>query len=372
MFDAVDPKQSFPDLEQGILKYWQEEGEYDKAGHYYQHALTLNPNDSEVNFCVGCFNQTLGQLNKAEFHFKKALETNPHNARSLAGLGEIYFDQSKRGMAERCFKKAMEVGGRNDVVILRSYCKYLLACKLYQQVLSIWQEVEKRYPKNLAIQLGLADYYEAIGKFDSAEKIFNKLVNEQQKDAGLLYKWAAMEEARHETEKAIALSRQILDIEPDHVMAHQLIARILMRNNSYEAAREELNKIDLEKLDNDNYTHSIILFERAKIRDRLGEYDAAYGDLVTANDLKNEVAGFGYEQEKRKIYNTKLRDIFSQENIKRLPYYEGESTSGTPTANPVVVLTVVLAIIFVVLLIVLLVLIGKKPEKSEEFGESYY
>ncbi|MFH1326889.1 MAG: hypothetical protein ABIH59_02055 [archaeon] len=40
--------------------------------------------------------------------------------------------------------------------------------------------------------------------------------------------------------------------------------------------------------------------------------------------------------------------------------------------NPIVILTVILAIIFIVLLIVLIVLIGKKPEKSGEFGESYY
>jgi len=46
--------------------------------------------------------------------------------------------------------------------------------------------------------------------------------------------------------------------------------------------------------------------------------------------------------------------------------------SSIGTGSPVVVLTVILAIIFIVLLIVLIVLIGKKPEKSEEFGESYY
>jgi preprotein translocase subunit SecG len=40
--------------------------------------------------------------------------------------------------------------------------------------------------------------------------------------------------------------------------------------------------------------------------------------------------------------------------------------------NPIVVLTVVLAIIFLVLLVVLIVLIGRKPQKSEEYGESYY
>ena len=41
-------------------------------------------------------------------------------------------------------------------------------------------------------------------------------------------------------------------------------------------------------------------------------------------------------------------------------------------ASPIVILTVVLAIIFLVLLVVLIVLVTKKPEKAEEFGESYY
>jgi len=48
----------------------------------------------------------------------------------------------------------------------------------------------------------------------------------------------------------------------------------------------------------------------------------------------------------------------------------GQQDSGN--TNPIAVLTIVLAIIFIVLLVVLFVLIGKKPEKSDEFGESYY
>ena len=40
--------------------------------------------------------------------------------------------------------------------------------------------------------------------------------------------------------------------------------------------------------------------------------------------------------------------------------------------NNIVVLTIVLAIIFVVLVIILIVLLTRKPQKSEEFGESYY
>lgn len=46
--------------------------------------------------------------------------------------------------------------------------------------------------------------------------------------------------------------------------------------------------------------------------------------------------------------------------------------SANQVTNPIVVLTIVLAIIFLVLLVVLIVLLSKKPEKTEEFGESYY
>lgn len=51
---------------------------------------------------------------------------------------------------------------------------------------------------------------------------------------------------------------------------------------------------------------------------------------------------------------------------------QGSSTSKVFSGNTAVVLTVVLAIIFVVLLVVLIVLLTRKPEKSQETGESYY
>ncbi|HKL23397.1 MAG TPA: hypothetical protein VJ895_01465 [Candidatus Nanoarchaeia archaeon] len=51
---------------------------------------------------------------------------------------------------------------------------------------------------------------------------------------------------------------------------------------------------------------------------------------------------------------------------------ELELTVEGKSSNSVVVLAIVLAIIFLVLLVVLIVLLGKKPEKTEDFGESYY
>ncbi len=64
-------------------------------------------------------------------------------------------------------------------------------------------------------------------------------------------------------------------------------------------------------------------------------------------------------------------DLVDKVNFSGSGVANGAAVDGGET-NPIVVLTVILAIIFIVLLIVLIVLIGKKPEKSGEFGESYY
>jgi len=61
--------------------------------------------------------------------------------------------------------------------------------------------------------------------------------------------------------------------------------------------------------------------------------------------------------------------VFSGENLVGTVEFTDVKSEVT---SSIVVLTVILAIIFVVLLVVLIVLLTKKPEKDEEFNESYY
>lgn len=74
-------------------------------------------------------------------------------------------------------------------------------------------------------------------------------------------------------------------------------------------------------------------------------------------------------------YNFAVNVQSGEELVKKESFtanVEGNTTSKTFSGNTAIVLTVVLAIIFVVLLIVLIVLLTRKPEKSQEIGESYY
>jgi hypothetical protein len=68
-------------------------------------------------------------------------------------------------------------------------------------------------------------------------------------------------------------------------------------------------------------------------------------------------------------YTFNVNILSGDELVKTVTF--GLEVEGKQT-NSIVVLTIVLAIIFLVLLVVLIVLLGRKPEKSEEFGESYY
>lgn len=64
--------------------------------------------------------------------------------------------------------------------------------------------------------------------------------------------------------------------------------------------------------------------------------------------------------------------VFSGEQLVESVPMTVKASGSSAASNPLVILTVILAIIFVVLLIVLIVLMSRKPERSEEFGESYY
>jgi uncharacterized membrane protein len=65
-------------------------------------------------------------------------------------------------------------------------------------------------------------------------------------------------------------------------------------------------------------------------------------------------------------------NVHSNDELVARDSYTATVEGKSFAANATVILTVVLAIIFVVLLVVLIVLLTKKPQKSEEFGESYY
>lgn len=81
---------------------------------------------------------------------------------------------------------------------------------------------------------------------------------------------------------------------------------------------------------------------------------------------------YDVEATKAGSYNFAV-NVYSDGQLVKTQDYVANAEEGNALAgNATVLLTVILAIIFIVLLVVLVVLLTRKPEKVEEFGESYY
>jgi len=90
---------------------------------------------------------------------------------------------------------------------------------------------------------------------------------------------------------------------------------------------------------------------------------------VSAGSSKTVVVRATADEAGRKTFTVNVNsegELIKSESL--TANVEGRGFGG----NATVVLTVILAIIFIVLLVVLIVLLTRKPEKKEEFGESYY
>ncbi len=64
--------------------------------------------------------------------------------------------------------------------------------------------------------------------------------------------------------------------------------------------------------------------------------------------------------------------VYSGDKLLSTVNFSGTGQAASQLTSPVMVLTIILAVVFLVLLVVLVVLITKRPQKTEEFGESYY
>lgn len=85
----------------------------------------------------------------------------------------------------------------------------------------------------------------------------------------------------------------------------------------------------------------------------------------------SETVKFDVSADKAGTYSF-AANILSNGDLVSRTSYTAEVEGRSAAANATVILTVVLAIVFIVLLVVLIVLLTKKPQKTEEFGESYY
>ena len=123
------------------------------------------------------------------------------------------------------------------------------------------------------------------GRFELARSVYEAIVRQAPRHPVSANAWAnlaALHERHNRVGQAVSSAEEALGIDPGHPVAGLIAARCLRRNGACEEALVRVESVPAER-----HT-SGLMFERARLLDRLGRYDAAYQGYVLANQRRTE------------------------------------------------------------------------------------
>ncbi len=162
----------------------------------------------------------------------------PGEQRPLAALIRSYVDAGRFDDAENFLRSVIAVYPDNI------YARLLLAQRLIQKpdhpaAEKLLRETLRRKPEEPMTWLLLARLLRQNGRTEEAARLLDRWMKTQPWNAGIVFERARLEEAAGRPEKAMALYRNILARDPDHLLAANNLASLLLEGSPDNAAITE-------------------------------------------------------------------------------------------------------------------------------------
>lgn len=334
---SIDP--NFPDVYVSMAQIAEDNNNIDEAIALYQKSLELSPGNENAYYGLGTIYLELGNYFGAVESFNKALKSNPNFALAFAGLANAFIKANKTILAREYLEKAIELNPDNAFV-------HLINAKLHasmdepREALKEFQYVLKVVKDDFLARSELADFYLSGGKYEQAEEQYQILAENDKPEIYLT--WAAMEEHRHNLDKAESLIKKYEKITGDVESTRALSAKLFFRRKKYQEAINVVNQIDLENEKNISVKVSA-LFEKGRSLDKLGKYTEAFNCFFQANTFKKDMVGFDVEDsleeyERYKEIFSKLDNPFNPatESFPKPVFIVGFMRSGTTLLEQII------------------------------------
>ena len=246
----------------------QDSDQVEEALSLYKKALALKPGWAEGWWSLGTLAYDSNEYPEAQKAFQRVLALTPKYAAAWVMLGLCQFELSKNEEALRSLEAGQALGiSRNsemyDVMFYHIGLLYLRmekygsALKAFQKLasdgvrtdevaLGLGMSILMAQPANLPAEntpghavilgIGQAEALFASGKFEEAEQIYSRLVEEYPEYPGLRFAYGRLLLDLHHSEEAIVQLQAELRINPDHVLSLLEIASAKATENPAEAA----------------------------------------------------------------------------------------------------------------------------------------
>jgi tetratricopeptide (TPR) repeat protein len=224
---AVDPKNVDAEILLGNAMAGLKD--VDGAISQYQEAIALNPSQDAAYANLGAIQFSKGDKEEAEASFRKAVEVAPKSVPAHMALANFLWATGRRDDAEQALKDALALDPSN-LTANRALGVFYLATNRAPEAEPYFKAIAKA-ANTPAAQIGLADYYVAVQRYDDARKVLSDLALRQGSYAAATTRLAAIDAAQGQRAHALSRLHDVLAKEPKNLPARLLNARLLFADN---------------------------------------------------------------------------------------------------------------------------------------------
>ena len=288
------------------------------AEQSYLKAITLDKSNLLSHLGLSKLALDTGNLTKAKEYADKTLSLNDKVINAYLLLADIAYKQKNNSEVETVLSTAYEkVKGNmtSEIEVIKSLGKFYAVQKQPEKVLSLAEDLVKRYPEESKAQSVLAGAQIVNDKKSLAIETLQKLISKESKDVNHRLLLAKLLSENPEQEKeAIKLMDETLAIEPENPQVYMFKTAYLTKIKRFPEAMELANRTD--KKFPDLFVGKILI-----------------GDVYLA-EKKLDKALENYQQAYKKQPNNKLlftiTDILATQNklTEAISLLEKESTKN--------------------------------------------
>lgn len=192
----------------------------DKAISYYQKALSLNQDSSDIHLKLARAYEQINDFNSSLKEYDIALKNSTENEEILSSLEKIW----QKKVDE--FPKDAEAHSNLGVVFQNQ--------KRYNEALTEYKKAEELNPSNLNIKINIGTLYQEQKKYDNAINTYNSILSMQPYNAKVLVYKAECLKAMNKNEQAIELYKTALNVEPKNAQIKAALYELLKNTMSTE------------------------------------------------------------------------------------------------------------------------------------------
>lgn len=218
------------------------------AQQSYQKALQLNPKNVIAHLGLAKINLEAGELDKAKYHANGALGINDKTVAAYLLLADIAFKQKNNAEVETVLLTAHEKVKGNiaaEIEVIRNLGKFYAVQKQPEKLLSLSEDLVKRYPNNSQAMSVLAGTQIVNNKKTLAEQTLRQFIHQEKQDTNHRLLLAKLLSEQPDKEKEVLkLLDEASEIEPNNLQAPVFKTAYLIKLQRYQEALELANKTD--------------------------------------------------------------------------------------------------------------------------------